>query len=147
MLLDADDETALMDAWRAIDETSWPRAVIGGGTNLIVADAGFPGAVLRYTARAIEIDGCRVRVDAGAGLQSLVDATIDQGLGGLETMTGIPGWVGGAIYGNAGAYGHAIHERVEKVRFFYVPRSAKSATRSVNSAIVRACSSVTRIGW
>ena len=70
VLLDADDETALMDAWRAIDETSWPRAVIGGGTNLIVADAGFPGAVLRYTASAIEIDGCRVRVDAGAVLQT-----------------------------------------------------------------------------
>ena len=41
-----------------------------------------------------------------------------RGLKGLETMTGIPGWVGGAIYGNAGAYGHSINERVERVRFF-----------------------------
>jgi UDP-N-acetylmuramate dehydrogenase len=118
VLLDADDETALMESWRAIDESGWPRAVIGGGTNLIVADDGFPGAVLRYTARSIEIDECRVRVDAGAVLQNLVDATIDRGLRGLETMTGIPGWAGGAIYGNAGAYGHAIQERVESVRFF-----------------------------
>ncbi len=118
VLLDADDETALMEAWRAVDESGWPRVVIGGGTNLIVSDAGFPGAVLRYTAHAIEIDGSRVRVDAGAMLQTVVDATIDRGLRGLETMTGIPGWVGGAIYGNAGAYGHSIQERVETVRFF-----------------------------
>lgn len=118
VLLDAANETALVDAWRAIDETGWPRVVIGGGTNLIVADAGLPGAVLRYTASAIAIDQCRVRVDAGAVLQSLVDATIDCGLRGLETMTGIPGWIGGAIYGNAGAYGHSIDERVESVRFF-----------------------------
>jgi UDP-N-acetylmuramate dehydrogenase len=118
VLLDADDENALIEAWRAINESGWPRVVIGGGTNLIVADTGFPGAVLRYTAHAIEVEDCRVRVDAGAVLQNLVDASIDHGLRGLETMTGIPGWVGGAIYGNAGAYGHAICERVESVRFF-----------------------------
>jgi UDP-N-acetylmuramate dehydrogenase len=46
-----------------------------------------------------------------------VDSTIAAGLEGLHTMTGIPGWVGGAIYGNAGAYGHSIHEFVESVRF------------------------------
>jgi UDP-N-acetylmuramate dehydrogenase len=51
-------------------------------------------------------------------LQELVDATIDASLHGIETMTGIPGWVGGAIYGNAGAYGQSIHERVESVRVF-----------------------------
>src|SRR5277367_5402206 len=59
-----------------------------------------------------------MRLEAGATLQDLVDKTIDAGLHGLETMTGIPGWVGGAIYGNAGAYGHSIQERVESVRFF-----------------------------
>ena len=99
-------------------ETGWPRAVIGGGTNLIIADTGFPGAALRYTGSGIEFDGVEVRVEAGAMLQDLVDAAIARGLRGLETMTGIPGWVGGAIYGNAGAYGHSIDERVESVRFF-----------------------------
>jgi UDP-N-acetylmuramate dehydrogenase len=92
--------------------------VIGGGTNLIVSDDGFAGVVLRYTSCALEIDGTSVRVAAGAVLQQLVDSAIAAGLRGLETMTGIPGWVGGAIYGNAGAYGHSIHERVESVRFF-----------------------------
>jgi len=117
-LLDADDQNALIQAHAAIQESGWPCAVIGGGSNLIVNDSGFPGAVLRYTERAIEFDGEIVRVGAGAMLQDLVDAAIAHGLRGLETMTGIPGWVGGAIYGNAGAYGHAIQERVQSVRFF-----------------------------
>ena len=69
--------------------------------------------------REIDCDRRRVvHVEAGAMLQDLVDQSIAAGLRGLETMTGIPGWVGGAIYGNAGAYGHSIEERVESVRFF-----------------------------
>jgi UDP-N-acetylmuramate dehydrogenase len=117
-LLDADDENALAQTHAAVVESGWASTVIGGGTNLIVSDSGFHGAVVRYTARWIAFDGARVRVDAGAVLQDLVDASIGRGLRGLETMTGIPGWVGGAIYGNAGAYGHSIEERVESVRFF-----------------------------
>jgi UDP-N-acetylmuramate dehydrogenase len=74
--------------------------------------------VVRYVGSRIEIEGPEVRVEAGALLQDLVDLTIRSGLKGLDTMTGIPGWLGGAIYGNAGAYGHSIDERVERVRFF-----------------------------
>jgi UDP-N-acetylmuramate dehydrogenase len=51
-------------------------------------------------------------------LQDLVDFSIERGLAGLETLSGIPGSVGAAVYGNAGAYGHAISERVLKVRFY-----------------------------
>jgi UDP-N-acetylmuramate dehydrogenase len=100
-----------------LEESGCRHTIIGGGTNLVVDDAGFPGVVLRYTASAIEMDGPVVRVQAGAVLQDLVNRAIESGLRGLETMAGIPGWVGGAIYGNAGAYGHSIDERVESVRF------------------------------
>ena len=58
------------------------------------------------------------RPSPGAGLQSLVDYTIDNGLSGIHTMTGIPGWVGGAVYGNAGAYGRSTHQSIHSVRFF-----------------------------
>ncbi len=116
ILADASSEAALIAVFDAVRGT--PHALIGGGSNLVADDRGFPGVVLRYTANHIEIDGPVVRVAAGAVLQDLVDATIAAGLEGLHTMTGIPGWVGGAIYGNAGAYGHAIHEFVESVRFF-----------------------------
>jgi UDP-N-acetylmuramate dehydrogenase len=118
LLADANTEGALASSVKIFRESGQPFAVIGGGTNLIASDDGFPGAVLRYTAREIAVDGTTVCVQAGALLQDLVDASIDRGLRGLETMTRIPGWVGGAIYGNAGAYGHSIHERVESVRFF-----------------------------
>ncbi len=118
LLVDASTEEALAAALEFVREADWPWALTGGGTNLLAADEGFPGAVLRYTANRIQSEGSVVTVEAGAVLQDVVDASIGQGLRGLETMTGIPGWVGGAIYGNAGAYGHSIQERVESVRFF-----------------------------
>ena len=92
--------------------------VIGGGTNLIVSDAGFRGIVLRFIAQRILAAGNRVVADGGAVLQDLIDFTVDRGLQGLETLAGIPGSVGAAIYGNAGAYGHSISERVRTVRFY-----------------------------
>lgn len=118
MLADVSTVDALAETLQLAKSSGTPHAIVGGGTNLIVDDEGFPGAVLRYVAKNIEIEGTEVRVEAGAMLQDLVDRTIDAGLSGLETMTGIPGWVGGAIYGNAGAYGHSIQESIESVRFF-----------------------------
>ena len=122
-LLDASTAVALTGALEILRETGTPHAVIGGGSNLIANDHGFRGAVVRYANASIEFETppdevapVRVRAAAGAVLQDLVDRTISAGLAGLETLTGIPGWVGGAIYGNAGAYGHSIHERVRSVR-------------------------------
>src|ERR1700693_5005017 len=91
VLADASTEAALVEALRVIEATGSPCVIIGGGTNLIVDDAGYSGVVLRYTAGGIEIDGRMVRAGAGAILQDLVDRTIDTGLRGLDTMTGIPG--------------------------------------------------------
>jgi UDP-N-acetylmuramate dehydrogenase len=118
MLANISSVEALAETLRLARDSGTPHTVIGGGTNLIVDDAGFPGVVIRYVRKDIEIEGGCVRVEAGAMLQDLVDTTINAGLRGLETMTGIPGWVGGAIYGNAGAYGHSIQECVESVRYF-----------------------------
>src|SRR5262249_14584006 len=92
--------------------------VIGGGTNLIVSDTGYRGLVLRYRGDRLLAANGRVVAQAGAVLQDLVDFAIANGLKGLETLAGIPGSVGAAIYGNAGAYGHSISERVVSVRFF-----------------------------
>src|SRR5690349_4148523 len=115
-------ETCSPDAFAAalrVARDSGTRVmVIGGGTNLIVSDDGFRGLVLRYRADRITADGSHIVVESGAVLQDLVDFANGQGLKGLETLAGIPGWVGGAIYGNAGAYGHSISERVDSVRFF-----------------------------
>jgi UDP-N-acetylmuramate dehydrogenase len=109
---------AFAAAINAARDSGTPVVVIGGGTNLIVSDAGFRGLVLRYRADRLIANGSCVTVDAGAVLQDLVDFANARGLKGLETLAGIPGWVGAAVYGNAGAYGHSISERVVSVRFF-----------------------------
>lgn len=118
LLVDAPSEDSFAAAWAVLQAEGIPVVVIGGGSNLIVSDAGFRGAVLRFTGDRISIAGSRVTADAGAVLQRLVDTANAAGLRGLETMTGIPGWVGGAVYGNAGAYGRSMHEIVASVRFF-----------------------------
>ena len=109
---------AFIAAVAAAREAGMPLCVIGGGTNLIVSDQGFRGLVLRFTDDSLQADGLHVAAGAGAALQDLVDFANSQGLQGLETLAGIPGWVGAAVYGNAGAYGHSIAERVTAVRFF-----------------------------
>lgn len=117
LYVEAASEPALCSALRIVRASGANYSIIGSGTNLIVSDDGFDGVVLRYTANRISSDGAALHVEAGAELQALVDYSIDHGLRGLETMTGIPGSVGAAIYGNAGAYGHSINERVDAVRF------------------------------
>ena len=109
---------AFIAALHIARESGESYVVIGGGTNLIVSDEGFRGIVLRFTARRMLAAGDRVVADSGAVLQDLVDFTVDRGLKGLETLAGIPGSVGAAVYGNAGAYGHSISERVHSVRFY-----------------------------
>ncbi|MBV9156841.1 MAG: UDP-N-acetylmuramate dehydrogenase [Acidobacteriaceae bacterium] len=113
---DTEDVNAFIDVLKALRELALPHVIIGGGTNLVVSDAGFDGVVLRYTGSRISRDGALLRIAAGAVLQDVVDFSIAHGLKGLETMTGIPGYLGGAIYGNAGAYGHSIQELIAGVR-------------------------------
>ena len=115
-------ETASPDAFAAAVELcrrqQFPYYVLGDGSNVIVSDKGFRGLILRFVADNLALDGNQVIADAGASLEALVDFTIEDGLKGLETLARIPGSVGAAVYGNAGAYGHAISEIVERVKFF-----------------------------
>lgn len=113
---EADRAASFVGALELARSSGWPYLVIGGGTNLIVSDDGFPGVVLRFTGKRMAADGATVTAQAGATLQDLVDLSIGRGLKGLETLAGIPGWVGGAVYGNAGAYGHSISERLIRAR-------------------------------
>jgi UDP-N-acetylmuramate dehydrogenase len=112
------DPACFIEACRIAHASGLDTVVIGGGTNLIVSDAGFRGVVLKLANSQIRSERETVHVESGASLQALVDFTVDTGLKGLETMTGIPGSAGAAVYGNAGAYGHSIAERVSRVRFF-----------------------------
>jgi UDP-N-acetylmuramate dehydrogenase len=112
------DADVFVQALRIARASGLETVVIGGGTNLIVSDEGFRGVVLKLSNCALTRRGRAVHAESGAALQTLVDFTVGHGLRGLETMTGIPGSVGAAVYGNAGAYGHSIAERITAVRFF-----------------------------
>ena len=107
----------LAGAYLAARATGVPTCLLGEGSNVVVADQGYPGLVLRYVADRLAVRDGIIEADAGASLQSLVDLTLERGLAGMHALTRIPGSVGGAIYGNAGAYGHQIDEFVEHVGF------------------------------
>ncbi|HZS56480.1 MAG TPA: UDP-N-acetylmuramate dehydrogenase [Bryobacteraceae bacterium] len=117
VLCDTSDAQEFAQALQLVQALAVPRMVIGGGTNLIVADTGFDGVVLRFTGAKIVRNGFNLTIESGAVLQDVVDRSVELGLKGMETLTGIPGYLGGAVYGNAGAYGHSMQELVQRVWF------------------------------
>ncbi len=118
LLADAATPLGFQDAYKILASSNLRWTSIGAGTNLIVSDEGYHGAILRYSAAGIVADGQIVTVAAGADLNALIDFSNARALAGMESLAGIPGWAGAAIYGNAGAYGQSIHQRVESVQFF-----------------------------
>ena len=99
-----------------IDGARGASLVLAGGSNVVVADAGVPGTVLRIATRGIERDGARLTVAAGEDWDALVAACVDDGLQGFECLSGIPGSVGATPIQNVGAYGQEVAETVETVR-------------------------------
>jgi UDP-N-acetylmuramate dehydrogenase len=92
-----------------------PFFILGGGSNLLVSDEGFRGLVILNRCRGVEVNGDLVTASAGEPLGGLVEDALKGGLSGLEWASGIPGTVGGAVRGNAGAFGHHFSEVVERV--------------------------------
>ncbi|TSC52617.1 MAG: UDP-N-acetylmuramate dehydrogenase [Parcubacteria group bacterium LiPW_72] len=92
-----------------------PYYILGGGSNVLVADSGFRGLVIQIANQELECRGREIHCGAGLTLGALIQKSLNQGLAGLEDLSGIPGTVGGAIYGNAGAFGHFIGEKVKTV--------------------------------
>jgi UDP-N-acetylmuramate dehydrogenase len=104
-------------ALRLAHEARVPVTLLGGGSNVLVADAGVRGLVIRPRAGAIaRIDDVRIRADAAVTINGLVRWTINHAAAGLETWAGTPGTVGGAIFGNAHFAGRLIGELVVETR-------------------------------
>jgi len=98
---------------RAIDgcrERGIPYLLLGAGTNLLIADRGVEGLVLRVVNREHEIEGTRIRAGAGLKMMRLARIAADANLRGFEFAIGVPGTVGGAVYQNAGCWGKEIRE-------------------------------------
>jgi UDP-N-acetylmuramate dehydrogenase len=93
-----------------------PFFLVGGGSNLLISDLGFEGLILKVDVKGLKlIDSTEILSGAGEDLMSLVDFSADNSLTGLEFASGIFGSVGGAIYGNAGAYGGEIGNIVKEI--------------------------------
>jgi UDP-N-acetylmuramate dehydrogenase len=94
----------VVEAVRLARRHQVPWLVLGGGCNVLVADAGVRGLVLVYHAADVTFEGAVVRAEAGALLANLARQTVERGLEGLQWAAGLPGTVGGAVVGNAGAF-------------------------------------------
>src|SRR5579864_4397210 len=113
----------LQDVVRFCYDEQIPVRVLGGGSNVLVRDEGVSGAVLQFTDESfsrISIEGATVRSGAGALLSQLISHSVKAELAGLETLSGIPGTVGGALRGNAGGRAGDIGQFVESVNVMNV---------------------------
>ncbi|MBW8485135.1 UDP-N-acetylmuramate dehydrogenase [Actinomadura parmotrematis] len=121
--VEASTEAEVVDAVRRADAAGEPVLVLGGGSNLVVSDDGFPGTVVRVGTRGAERvagEGGRtlVRVQAGEEWDPFVARCVERGLAGVECLSGIPGRVGATPIQNVGAYGQDVGETIVAVRAY-----------------------------
>src|SRR3712207_2128421 len=127
--VETDSSEALVDVVRSADAAGEPVLVLGGGSNLVVSDDGFPGVVVRDVRRGVEVEGAdscggaSIRVPAGEDWDDLVARTVEEGWVGVEALSGIPGSTGAAPVQNIGAYGQEISGVVSTVRVWDRERS------------------------
>jgi UDP-N-acetylmuramate dehydrogenase len=119
----ADTTHALIGAVRSADKAGEPALLIGGGSNLVISDAGFPGTVIHVNTRGLTFvdvgDGVvDVTVAAGADWDDVVATAVGEGLAGLEPLSGIPGRAGATPIQNVGAYGREVAEVITEVRVY-----------------------------
>lgn len=112
------DLDGLRRALEIAEDERLETMILGGGSNVIVSDRGYPGMVVQYTADRLSADlgSGRVEVDAGYDWDRLVAWTVGHDLVGLEGLSGIPGWAGAAPIQNIGAYGQEVGTHIRSVR-------------------------------
>lgn len=118
----ADDAEDVAAAHRWCTEQGIPWLVLGGGSNLVIADEGFDGLVLQIgiagTSISRDADDTLATAGAGEGWDGLVETLVARGLAGLECLSGIPGTVGGTPIQNVGAYGQEVAGTIERVTVY-----------------------------
>jgi len=132
LFLEAETEKDLIEAIAAAKKFGIPYFILGGGSNIIIADKGFGGVVIKNQNSKIEIQNYNskskiIQAAAGVLMSRLVRLAAENNLSGLEWAMGLPGTLGGAIYGNAGwpKEGRAISDVIEKVMVLEIPNKSK----------------------
>jgi UDP-N-acetylmuramate dehydrogenase len=120
--IEADRDDQVIAEVREADADGEPVLVLGGGSNLVVADEGFPGTVVHVATRGVKITaddgGVTVAVAAGEDWDPLVERCVGEGLSGIECLSGIPGLAGATPIQNVGAYGQEVAETIVAVRAY-----------------------------
>lgn len=114
--IEASGALELAEALDYIEKQQLPFFVLGGGSNVLFSDKGFPGVVVHIVDGGIRIVHQKITVGAGILLFDVVRAAAEAGLAGMEKMAGIPGSFGGAVRGNAGAFGSEIGKLISSVK-------------------------------
>ncbi|GAA2230878.1 MULTISPECIES: UDP-N-acetylmuramate dehydrogenase [Kitasatospora] len=114
-LVTATTDAEVIATVREADEAGEPLLVIGGGSNLVIGDAGFDGTVLRIATGGFELDGATLELAAGEVWADAVARTVDKGLAGIEFLAGIPGSAGATPVQNVGAYGQEVASSITEV--------------------------------
>ena len=122
-IVHAHSEAELIEFVKAADSEKEPILILGGGSNLLISDAGFAGTVIRVESKgnALDYDACSggmIEVSAGEDWDKFVEISIEKGFADLESLSGIPGTVGGAPIQNIGAYGHEVSETIARVKTY-----------------------------
>lgn len=116
--VDVRSEDELVQAVAAAAESDVPVCVLGGGSNMLVSDAGYHGLVIKMAMRGIRIEGNTVVAEAGAISAAVARQTAAAGLKGLEWAISLPGTIGGAVRGNAGCFGGEIKDTLVSARVY-----------------------------
>ena len=124
----------LMTVIRLARDAAVPAGILGKGSDVVIADAGVRGLVIRNRAGAISIDGTQVRADSGAAMAALVKRCTAAGLAGLEFGISIPGSLGGAVWANAGAHGGEMKDVVTTVDALHVASDARVSLANAECA-------------
>ncbi|MGY1806725.1 UDP-N-acetylmuramate dehydrogenase [Blastococcus sp. SYSU D00669] len=115
-LVEVTDAAELVEAVRDADEAGRPLLLLGGGSNLVAPDEGWPGDVVAVRSRGIERTGDTLVVQAGEDWDGLVARTVAERLAGMEALSGIPGSTGATPVQNVGAYGQEVAQTITAVR-------------------------------
>ncbi|WP_128379230.1 UDP-N-acetylmuramate dehydrogenase [Streptomyces cavernae] len=114
-LITATTDSEVVAAVREADDTGTPLLLIGGGSNLVIADKGFDGTALRIATTGFELEGTRLELAAGEVWTDAVARTVEAGLAGVECLAGIPGSAGATPIQNVGAYGQEVSSTITEV--------------------------------
>lgn len=108
----------LIEALEYAEKNHLPTLVFSGGSNLLINDKGVRGLVIHVANSGLRIQDQRMSADAGTSLLKVVEAASQAGFAGMERLAGIPGSLGGAVRGNAGAFGMEIKDVVKSIKAY-----------------------------